>query len=463
MTESELSMPQSAGRDRPPALSEIRAIAVIAIPLAAAYLAEIAMMVCDRIIVGRLGGVELAAVGLVGDLAFEALLFAMAVVSVVGILIAQSTGAGDSAPIARQVRQGLWVATALSIPGTAILWFIAPLLGLTHQDPDVIRLGDDYARGLAWCFLPSLWFIVLRQFLAARAQANAVMTITVAAVFVNAGLTWVLVFGAFGLPAMGVAGAGWATAIVSWAMFGALAFHVVRAPGLAEFRIFSDLGRIDPALWREILRLGLPVGGLALMEGGMFSVVAILMGTLGADTLAANQIVFTVATFGLVIAIAIGEATAVRVAHAVGQGVAGLSRMCGYLGLGAGLAVMTVSAAAFVLLPKAITEIFIDPADPANAGVVVIATQLLAIAAIFQLADGTQAIASRALRGLKDTSAAMWIAALGYWGFGITGGYVLCFPLGFGAAGLWWGLAIGLTVTAILLTWRFRAVSARTG
>jgi MATE family multidrug resistance protein len=262
---------------------------------------------------------------------------------------------------------------------------------------------------------------------------------------------------------MGVAGAGWATAIVSWAMFGALAFHVVRAPGLAEFRIFSDLGKIDPALWREILRLGLPVGGLALLEGGMFAVVSILMGTLGAETLAANQIVIAVATFGLVVAIAIGEATAVRVAHAVGQGIAELPRMCGYLGLGAGLAVMTVSAAAFVLLPKAITGIFIDTTDPANAGVVVIAAQLLAIAAIFQLADGTQAIASRALRGLKDTSAAMWIAALGYWGFGITGGYVLCFPLGFGATGLWWGLAIGLTVTAVLLTWRFRAVSARTG
>jgi MATE family multidrug resistance protein len=461
MTNPDRAIPRSADAGNISALAEIRAIAVIALPLAAAYLAEIAMMVCDRIIVGRLGGVELAAVGLVGDLAFETLLFAMAVVSVVGVVIAQSTGAGDSAPIANQVRQGLWVATGLAVPGTAILWHLGPLLSLTAQDPAVIRLGDDYARALAWCFLPSLWFIVLRQLLAARARANAVMAITVVAVFVNAGLTWALVFGRFGLPALGVAGAGWATALVSWAMFAALAFHVARAPGLAEFGIFTDLRVIDTALWREILRLGLPVGGLALLEGGMFAVVAVLMGTLGAETLAANQIVVTVATFGLVIAIAIGEATAVRVAHAVGRGISALPRKCGFLGLAAGLAVMSVSATAFVILPRPITSIFIDTADPANAAVVAIAAQLLIIAAVFQLADGTQAIASRALRGLKDTTAPMWIAAVGYWGFGVTGGYVLCFPLGLGATGLWWGLALGLTVTAALLTWRFGTISPR--
>ena len=461
MTTPDRAIPQPAETGGVSSLTETRAIAAIALPLAAAYLAEIAMMVCDRIIVGRLGGVELAAVGLVGDLAFETLLFAMAVVSVVGVLIAQSTGAGDSAPIAHQVRQGLWVATALAVPGTAVLWHLGPLLGLTAQDPEVIRLGDDYARPLAWCFLPSLWFIVLRQLLAARARANAVMAITVAAVFVNAGLTWVLVFGSLGLPALGVAGAGWATALVSWAMFAALAFHVARAPGLAEFRIFADLRAVDPALCREILRLGLPVGGLALLEGGMFAVVAVLMGTLGAETLAANQVVVTVATIGLVIAIAIGEATAVRVAHAVGRGISALPRKCGFLGLGAGLAVMSFSAAAFVILPRPITGIFIDTADPANAAVVAITAQLLVIAAVFQLADGTQAIASRALRGLKDTTAPMWIAAVGYWGFGATGGYVLCFPLGLGATGLWWGLALGLTVTAALLTWRFGAISRR--
>ena len=461
MHDSETIVPRAAETGPNSAVAEIRAIAVIAMPLAAAYLAEIAMMVCDRIIVGRLGGVELAAVGLVGDLTFEALLFAMAVVSVVSVLIAQSTGAGDEDAIPAQVRQGLWVGTVISVPGTVLAWNLEPLLALTGQDAEVVRLGGDYAKPLAGCFLPSIWFIVLRQFLAARSRANAVMTITVAAVFVNVALTWVLVYGHFGLPELGVAGAGWATAIVSWAMFATLAVHVGRASDLAHFRVFSGLYRIDLALWREILRLGMPVGGLALLEGGMFAVVAVLMGTLGADILAANQIIVTVATLGLVVSMAIGEATAVRVAHAVGRGAAPLARKCGYLGLIAGLVVMSSTAILFVTVPERIIAIFIDTTAAGNAGIVATAASLLIIAAVFQLADGSQAIASRALRGLKDTAAPMWIAAVGYWGFGVTGGCLLGFTFGFGAAGLWWGLALGLTVTAGLLVLRFRSVAGR--
>ncbi len=440
---------------------EVGALLTIALPLAAAYLAEIAMMLTDIVIVGRLGSLELAAVGLAGDLVVETLLFATAIFSIVGVLVAHAGGAGDHGSIGHTVRQGLWLALALSIPGTALSWNLAPLLALTGQDPGVVELAGDYLHAVAWCFLPSLWFVVLRELMAALSQPRSVMAISIAAVGVNAVATYGLVFGAFGLPALGVAGAGWATTLVCWGMFGALAIHVARGRRTRTYRLFGDLERPDPATCWRILRLGTPIGGLALVEAGMFAVVAILMGVLGTTQLAANQVLFSAATVGLVVAIAIGEAAAIRVAHGTGSGAPAAARRAGFLGMGMGIVVMAAVAIAFVAMPRTITGFFLDTADPANADVVAYAATLFVIAALFQVSDGIQAIASRALRGLKDTMTPMWIAAVGYWVFGVGGGCLLAFPLGFGGVGLWWGLAMGLTITSILLTWRYHILSRR--
>jgi MATE family multidrug resistance protein len=223
---------------------------VIAAPLAAAYLAEIAMMITDMVIVGRLGSVQLAAVGLAGDLMIEIMLFGMAIVSIVGVLVAQTIGAGDAQSGAHHLRQGLWLATALSIPSTLLCWNLMPLLALTDQDPAVLAFGESYLQAAVWCILPSLWFVVLREFVAALSRPQSVMVITVAAVALNAVLSYGLVHGAFGLPALGVAGAGWATSIVCWVMFAALAWHMTRAARFRPYRVFHALSRLDPAACR---------------------------------------------------------------------------------------------------------------------------------------------------------------------------------------------------------------------
>jgi MATE family multidrug resistance protein len=286
------------------------------------------------------------------------------------------------------------------------------------------------------------------------------MVITVTAVGLNAALTYSLVFGAFGLPALGVAGAGWATTIVCWVMFAALAWHVSRAARFKSYHVFRGLWRIDPAALRQILTLGLPLGGLALMEGGLFAVTAILMGVLGAEALAANQIVITVIAATFVTAMALGEAAAIRVAYGIGAGDPGLAQRAGLLGIGLGVLIMAAAACVFLAAPETLAGFFLDLGDPANRGVVQLTASLLVIAALFQVFDGLQAIASRALRGLRDTFAPMWIAGLGYWGFGIPGGYLLGFVFGYGATGLWWGLALGLSVTAVMLAWRFWRLSS---
>ena len=450
--------PGAAGK--PDLRREVRALLVIAAPLAAAYLAEIAMMITDMVVVGRLGSVQLAAVGLAGDLMIEIMLFCMAIVSIVGVLVAQALGAGDAESGVRHLRQGLWLAAALSIPGMLLCWNLPSLLALTDQDPAVLAFGETYLHAVVWCFLPSLWFVVLREFVAALSRPQSVMVITIGAVGLNAILTYGLVHGAFGLPALGVAGAGWATTIVCWAMFAALAWHVTRSARFRSYRVFNGFGRIDPAACRQILVLGMPLGGLALMEGGLFAVTAILMGVLGAEALAANQIVITVIATTFVMAMALGEAAAIRVAYGIGAGDPAQAQRAGLLGLGLGVLIMAAAAAVFLTAPETLAGLFLDLGDPANREVVELTAGLFVIAALFQIFDGVQAIAARALRGLRDTFAPMWIAGLGYWGFGIPAGYLLAFVFGAGPTGLWWGLALGLSITAVMLAWRFWRLSS---
>jgi len=413
------------------------------------------------VVVGRLGSVQLAAVGLASDLVMEIIVFLVAILSIVAVLVAQAVGAGERGSGTHHLRQGMWVATGLSIPGMALCWWLPSLLGLTHQDPQVLAYAERYVNAVVWCFPPSLWFIVLRGFVAALSRANSVMVITVAAVGLNAALTYGLVFGAAGLPELGVAGAGWATAIVCWVMFAALAWHVARTASFRHYRIFADLGRLDPAACRQMLWLGLPLGGLALMEGGLFGVTAILMGVLGAAALAANQVVITVIATTFVVSMALGEAAAIRVAHGIGAGDPARAQRAGLLGIALGVLFMAAAACVLLSAPEALTALFLDLGDPANQPVVALTAGLFVIAALFQISDGVQAIASRALRGLKDTFVPMWIAGLGYWGLGIPCGYLLAFVAGYGATGLWSGLALGLTATAAMLTWRFVRLSAR--
>ncbi len=232
------------------------------------------MLVTDMVIVGHLGSLKLAAVGRIGDLLFEIMFFSMGIVSIVDVFVAQSLGAGNHADAAGRLRQGLCLATILTLPGSLLVWFLPSFLALTGQQPEVLAIGERYLHAVVWCFIPSIWFVVLREFVAALSRPQSVMVITLSAISLNAVLTYGLVFGAFGLPELGVAGAGWATTVVTWVMFAALAWHVARVPAFRSYAVFHGLGRIDFAGLRQILALGLPLGGLELLGSGLFAVTA---------------------------------------------------------------------------------------------------------------------------------------------------------------------------------------------
>ncbi len=301
----------------------------------------------------------------------------------------------------------------------------------------------------------------MRSLLAALGHTRAVMLVLVVCVAGNAGLNWVLIFGHLGAPPLGVLGSGVASALNQWLIVGGLALYVGATPALRALGMWR--AALAPA-WRDamrIVRLGLPIGGIMALEIGVFTLASVLVGLLGADALGANQIVLNCGGLTFMVPYGIGQAVTVRVAYELGAGRADAARRAAAVAFALGIAFMGCTALAFWSAPRAVVAIYVDVADPTNRGLVAIATHLILIAALFQVFDAVQTIAAGALRGYRDTTVPMLLAAIGYWGFGFLGGWVLAFPLGHGAVGMWWGLALGLAVVAVLLAVRLSRLARR--
>jgi len=438
----------------PTRAGERASLAAISGPLIAAYLVEMAMLIIDMIIVGHLGSIELAAVGLAGDWFYVLLLIGMGTVSMVAVLVAHARGRGDMQAAGRVVEQGLLVATVFSLPVMVATWYLAPLLELAGQDPRVVAAVAPYVHALTFAVLPILWFTVLRNYVTAVEKPMVIFVLSIAALILNAGLNYTLVFGHFGFPALGVFGAGLGTTIVSWLMFVALAIHVGGRGGL-RIRWLRAIGRPDRPLAGRLVSLGLPVAGAQLLSGGMFTVAAVMVGLLSAFQLAAQQIVYTVVYVSLSVAAGLGDAVRVRVAFGTGKGSPPAARQAAAITLRMGLAVLGLAAMALWFLPEAIVGLFLDPAQP-DAGAVREAAVTFAVAAgLFQLLIGLQIIAANAMRGLGDTRTPMLYAVLGYWLLGLGSGTIACFAFGLGGVGLWWGMTGGVAVSATLMTLAF--------
>ncbi len=434
---------------------DLKQFFVIAIPLSAAYLAEFAMFLTTKAVVGKLGYHSLAAVGIASDLSFEILIVIMALLSVVGVLAAQAYGAGREKELGHSVKQGFFVATGLGIAGTVLVWNLQPLLRAFEQDPIVVVLAGDYLKGLSAAVLPVLWFSILRNFVAVLSKTLSVLVITVIAVGLNYLLTLWFVHGGLGLAPQGLFGAGIAAGLVHWFMFLAMLWHVYRKPLFRGFGIFTQRWQLHWKTCREILTLGTPVAGLAFLEAGLFVAVAVLSGIIGAKTLAAYQITIAWVGIPFVIALGMAEATMIRVAHAIGRNSMPQARTAGFMGMILVVAVVSTLVLVPLLFHESIVRIFIATDDPGFDEVSQLATRFLHIGALFMVFDALQAAAARALRGMKDNLVPLWIAGFGYWILGIGGGSLLAFYYDMMGAGLWWGLAAGLAVASVLLTWRF--------
>ncbi|PAV46917.1 multidrug transporter NorM [Pseudomonas sp. HAR-UPW-AIA-41] len=428
--------------------AELFALLRLAGPLIAAQLAHVLMVFTDTVMMGKLGPEALAAGGL-GAAAYNLVsIFCVGVTAAVGNLVAIRHGAGDARGVRLMTQAGIWVALALALLSMLLLWNAAPFLRLAGQEEANIAGAMSFLQTLVFALPGYLLFMSLRGFTSALGKPGPVLAISLGGAAANFVLNYVLIHGLFGLPKIGLAGIGLVTALVQTAMALLLALYLRRQPFYQPWPLLPGLFAVRWADIRENLRLGLPIGGTYIVESGLFFVAALCMGALGSTELAAHQIAIQAVYVAFMVPVGISYAASFRIGQHYGAGRWHEARQTGRLAIGLGALCMLGFALLFWLAPHWVIELFLDAEDAQHRAVIELAVSLLAIAAWFELFDGLQTIAMGAIRGLKDARTTFYVGLLCYWGIGAPMAWGLAMPLGFGAAGVWWGLAIGLACAA---------------
>lgn len=439
----------------PSVFGEAGKLLAIAGPLAAAYLAELAMLATTKTVLGELGYRQLAGIGLASDFSNHVLVVLFGLFSVIGVLAAQAIGSRELHNVGHAVRHGFVVATLLAAPAAVLVWNVDSVLAYAGIDPKLLEIMGPFLKPQAASLFPVLWFFVLRMFVASIAKTRVIMAITVIAVAVNYVLCRGLILGEFGFPKLGVSGAGWAKFTVAIFQLAAIVAYCYLTPSLRGYGLFLGRVRFEWATCAEILRLGLPVAGIVVLETSLFMFVSLGSGVIGPIAAATHQVLMVWISLCFRTAHGLAEAGMIRVAHGIGQGSLANARRSGLVTMTMGVAWLTLLSLVPLNFPAPLVHLFLKPSDPGFEQVLELTTRILLLAAFFQIFDGLQVMAALGLRGLKDTAVPFWLAMVGYWMFGIGVGWFLAFQLGLGAVGLWWGMAIGLTITGSLLAIRF--------
>jgi MATE family multidrug resistance protein len=460
MSATETTLGKSAApADRAVWCGELFQTARLATPLVLIQLGQIAMMTTDLVLVGRLGDRALAAAALGQSVLFVCFTAGLGLVAAVAPLAAQAYGARRPRLVRRALRVGLWTAVALGLPLTLLQLWGADILLVLGQEPAAAALAGRYLAGIAWALIPAWCFIALRNFMGAVNRPEAALWITLAAIPINAVVAYALIFGAFGLPNLDLFGAGVATAGVDVGMCVAAGFIAATRRPFRKYRVFGRLWRLDVPLLAKLLAVGAPIGGALLLEYGVFAAAALLMGRISTSAVAAHQIALQTAAILYMVPFGISLAATVRVGHAVGRRDALAARRAGFSAILMGVVFMSLMTLIIALARHAIPRLFLGAA-PQFGDTAALAATLLVLGTSFFIADGAQAVAAGALRGLNDTRVPLACAALSFWVVGFTGCLCLAFPLGLGAVGVWLGLSLATILYAVLLLWRFHTLTS---
>ena len=430
----------------------------LAVPIALTQLGQIAMMTTDIALIGRLGSEAMAAAALAHTVFFVSFTFGMGLVSALAPLAAQAFGARDPRLIRRSLRVGMWAALLISLPMMAFSFFGEPILLQLGQAPTAARLAQEYLHGLSWSILPALWFMALRGFMSAIHRPEPILWITLAAIPANAVLVYLLLYGAHGLPELGLFGAGLATSIVNLGTFLAGLWFAVRRRPFRKYQVLGRFWRVDWPLMRRLIVIGAPISLSFLLEYGLFGAAGLLMGVISTTALAAHQIALQVAAILFMVPFGIGMAATVRVGHAIGRGDAGAVRRAGYVAIWLGIVLVAILTLAVIMGRFGIAAIFLGASTDAAAA---LSATLLLVGSTFFIADGIQTVAAGALRGMNDTRIPLLFATLSYWLTGFTSAWWLGFQTPWGAVGVWIGLSVGTASYAVLLLLRFRLLAGR--
>ncbi|MGP3791035.1 MATE family efflux transporter [Pseudomonas sp. B392_1p] len=438
---------------------EVRALLTLATPIIIAQLSTTAMGFVDTVMAGRVSPHDLAAVALGNSIWMPVFLLMTGILLATTPKVARRFGAGQEAEIGPLVRQALWLGLSIGCAAAVLLWNAEPVLHWMNVEAELVELSMGYLRGVACGFPFVALYHVLRCFSDALGHTRPSMVIGLLGLLLNIPLNYIFIYGKLGVPAMGGVGCGWATAIVMAAMLLGMLVWVKWAPYYKSCGLFLRFDRPHWPSIRRLLTIGVPIGIAVFAEASIFSVIALLIGSLGASVVAGHQIALNISSMIFMVPYSLGMAVTVRVGQALGRQEPREARFSAGVGIAVALCYACFSCSLVLLFTEEIARIYTP--DPA---VLAVATSLLIYAALFQFSDSIQVTSAGALRGYQDTRATMLITLFCYWGIGLSMGYSLgltdIWGEPSGPRGLWQGLIIGLSCAALLLGWRL-ARSAR--
>ncbi|UHQ20322.1 MATE family efflux transporter [Lysobacter sp. KIS68-7] len=435
---------------------ELRTSATLAAPLVLGHLSTGLIGFVDSVIAGHHGTRTLAAVAVGTALFWLPMMMPMGTLMALPPAVSQLDGAGRRAEIAPLFRQAMWLAAMLGIVLFAFLSVVTLALEPMGIAPDIRPGAIAFLHGLRWGVPALTLYLCMRYLSDGLHWTLPTMVLGFGGLVLLVPLGYALTWGVWGLPELGAAGLGYASAVMMWAQAIAFALYLGRSKRFASLGLFA---RFDPPhvpVLRDLLRTGLPIGVTVLMEGGLFIATALLIGRLGGVQVAAHQIAINVSSLCFMIPFGLAEATTVRVGHALGRGDRDGLRRAAFAGYTLMFATQALSGVLLLFGHQQLASLY-----TADATVAALAGTLLLYAAAFQFPDGVQVLSAGALRGLRDTRRPMLLAAFAYWGVGMPLGAGLGLGLGWGPQGMWMGLIVGLTTAAVLLSTRFLRSSRR--
>lgn len=436
--------------------TEARQLLALAIPVILAQVAQTAMGFVDTVMAGGYSATDMAAVAIGTSIWLPAILFGHGLLLALTPVVAQLNGSGRRNKIAHQIQQGFWLAGMVSILVMVVLWNAGYIIHAMHNiDPELADKAVRYLRALLWGAPGYLCFQVGRNQCEGLAKTKPGMIMGFIGLLINIPVNYVFIYGHFGMPEMGGVGCGVATASVYWVMFLCMRSYIHRAGSMRDIRAATGSARPDWALMKRLVQLGLPIALALFFEVTLFAVVALLVSPLGIVDVAGHQIALNFSSLVFVLPLSLAAAVTIRVGFRLGQGSTLMAQTAARTGLGVAVFMATMTAILTVFFRHPIAILYND-----NPAVVTLASQLMLLAALYQISDSIQVIGSGVLRGYKDTRSIFYITFVAYWVLGLPSGYILALtdyvvaPMG--PAGFWCGFIFGLTAAAIMMLLRMR-------
>lgn len=425
------------------------------LPLALTGLIQSAVWFFETLFLAHLGSDTLAAGSLVSWLFGTVVVILYGTLSSINILIAHKHGAQDKHGIRLVTRDGLWLAILCALPTFILFWNMSPLFLLFGQSPEIVQLAEKYLHAVAWGIVPNVIIIALIELLMGLGRTRPILVFNIISVSLSIFFSFGFIFGKFGLPSLGIAGAGWGLTTSNWItalIFGG--YVITNKEYKHYFRfIFSP---IKPSFLTELLQIGLPMGLMYCVEVAFFFALTLIMGSFGSQVMAANQIAMQYLGSLMAVIFATAQAITVRMGHLLGAGDKASADRTAYAGILISTVFMLFVAMCYLCFPTRLISIDFDIHKPENQQIVSFATQFLMVCSVFQIFESIRISLFGTLRALKDTRFTLFISILSFWGIALPVGYLLAKHVQLGGAGLWWGMVLGAGCSVILLLWRFK-------